>query len=61
MKTIKEVLMERDGYSSEEAEDAIFDAKESLAEALEMGDIERAEDICAEHFGLEPDYVFELM
>lgn len=61
MKTIKEVLMERDGYSADEADEAIFDAKEALAEALEMGDIERAENICEEEFGLEPDYIFELM
>jgi len=61
MKSIKEILMQRDGLSEEEANDRIAEAKGDLAEAMSMGDMEYAEDICAEHFGLEPDYIFELI
>lgn len=61
METIKEVIMRRDGISAEEADDLIFDAKEQLQEYLELGDIESAEQICQEYFGLEPDYIMELL
>jgi len=61
METLKEVLMRRDGMTEDEAEDAIFDAKEQLQEYLETGDIEAAEEICASEFGLEPDYIHELI
>jgi hypothetical protein len=59
MKTIKEILMHRDSISAEEADEIIAIAKEDLAERLEAG--EMPFDICEEHFGLEPDYIDELM
>ena len=61
METIKEILMRRDGVSEQEAEDLINDAKEELYELLEQGDMESAHDICQTHFGLEPDYLMELI
>jgi len=61
MEGIKEILMRRDGMSEEEAEDHIFDARETLREYLDLGDIEAAEGICNEFFGLEPDYLMELL
>lgn len=61
METIKEVLMERDGISEEEAEELIREAKEALGEYIENGDLESADNVCEEFFGLEPDYLFELM
>jgi len=61
MKTIKEILMQRDGMSSTEADLDIKLAKETLAEYVEDGDLESAEDICCEFWGLEPDYLMELM
>ena len=33
----------------------------ALEQYLEDDDISAAEDICAEYFGLEPDYLDELM
>ena len=56
---IKEVLMKRDGFSEMEAEDLIEEAREDLNERLEAGEIPM--DICAEWFGLEPDYIDELI
>jgi len=61
VRTIKEILMDRDEMLENEAEDVINDAKIQLQEYLEQGDIELAEEICAEYFGLEPDYIFELL
>lgn len=58
MRTIKEILMDRDGMSSDEADELIEDAKEDMYSRLEAG--EMPEDICEEWFGLEPDYLFEL-
>lgn len=58
---IKEVLMRRDGLSSESADTVIMEAREQLYRYLEDGEMSCAEDICAEFFGLEPDYVLELI
>ena len=57
--SIKQVLMRRDGLSEAEAEDLIFEAKEDLFQRLEDG--EMPFDICADWFGLEPDYLDELL
>ena len=59
METIKEVLMQRDSMEEKEAEDLIKEAKEDLHERLANG--EEPFDICEEWFGLETDYIFELM
>ena len=59
--SIKEVLMNRDGMTEEEAEELIQEAKDQLACYLEDGDMDGAMDICEEFFGLEPDYIDELM
>lgn len=59
MGTIKEVLIERDGMSAMDADILIEEARQELHKRLEAG--ENAYDICAEYFGLEPDYLIELM
>ena len=53
--------MDRDKLNKEEAEDLISEAKEALQEYLLQGNLNNAEDICAEYFGLEPDYLEELI
>lgn len=58
---IAKVLMRRDKISLEEALDLIAEAKEMLHKYLENGQIDRAENICQEYFGLEPDYLMELL
>ncbi len=57
--TIKQILMQRDSLSAEEADDQIAEAKEELMKRLESGD--DPSDICEEFFGLEPDYLMELL
>jgi hypothetical protein len=61
MSEIKKVLIERDDMSDSEAEELIIEAKETLQEYLEAEDTEAAHNICNEFFGLEPDYIFELL
>ena len=61
MESIKEILMRRDEMSEETADEEIEGAREQLAEYLLEGDVESAENICQECFGLEPDYIMELM
>jgi hypothetical protein len=57
--TIKKVLMRRDGLSEDEAQNLVDQAREDLFERLENE--EMPFDLCQEHFGLEPDYLDELM
>lgn len=61
MKSIKQTIMLRDGLSSYEADDLIEEAKSALGEYLMDGDMDAAEHVCEEFFGLEPDYLMELM
>jgi len=61
MTELKQVLMDRDGLTEEEADEQIKEARGQLQEYLAEGDICAAEDICEEMFGLEPDYVMDLM
>ena len=59
MRSIKQILIDRDGMNSKEADDLIEDCKKDLHERLEAG--EMPHDICQEWFGLEPDYLMELI
>lgn len=60
-RTIKQILMSRDGMSAMDADEEIKAASETLQEYLAEGDFESAHYVCEEFFGLEPDYVFELI
>jgi hypothetical protein len=51
--------MKRDGMSEEEADILIEDARQDLLERCDTG--EDCYDICQEYFGLEPDYLEELL
>ena len=53
--SLKQVIMRRDEVSSEEADALINEARE----AIEGG--EDPEEVLAEFFGLEPDYIFDLV
>ena len=59
--SIRSVLIKRDGYSPEEADALIAEAKDEMYNRLSNGDMESAYDICEEYFGLEPDYLDELI
>lgn len=53
--SILEVLMRRDGMTEDEAKGYIADAKQMIAEGADP------EEILHYEFGLEPDYVFDLL
>lgn len=53
--TLKEVIMRRDGLSSDEADDLIDEAKQAVLEG------EDPEEVLSEMFGLEPDYFFDIL
>ena len=55
MESLKEVLMRRDNLSSEEAQDQIREAQNRVMQG------EDPEKILYEDFGLEPDYIFDLI
>lgn len=59
MKTIKEILIKRDDMSEEDANSLIEEARTDFHNQLSQGKMPT--DICEEYFGLEPDYIFELM
>ena len=61
MQTIKQILIRRDNMSPQAADDLIQEAKDQLQEYLDNNEIHYAEDICDEFFGLEPDYIYELL
>jgi hypothetical protein len=59
MQTLKQVLMERDALTSREADIQIAEAKAELMDILESG--EQPDDFMMEYFGLEDDYLFDLI
>lgn len=62
METIKQVLIRRDSMNSEDADTLIEEAKEELNTVFENGgSICELEEIVMDYFGLEPDYLMELV
>jgi hypothetical protein len=59
MSTLKQILMERDELTEQEADEQINEAKEEIQNRLINGELPF--DICQEYFGLEPDYIFDLL
>lgn len=59
MDSLVKTLMARDGVSQEEAERQVAEARDDLFNRL--GEGEMPFDICEEHFGLEPDYLMDLV
>lgn len=55
MESLKQVLMRRDGLSAVEAQELIYEARDMVENGADP------EEVLAQDFGLEPDYVFDLM
>lgn len=53
--TIKEILIRRDRMTADEADRLIGEARQRVRDG------DAPEEVLAEEFGLEPDYVFELL
>ena len=60
-KSIKQILIRRDNLTSTEANEVINEAREAFLNYLADNDQYLAENICEEYFGLEPDYLDELL
>ena len=58
---LKKVLMDRDNLTDAEATVAIFEARKTFQEYLDDGDESSAYNVCEEMFGLEPDYLMDLL
>lgn len=58
---IKDVLMERDSMEENDAINLIEEAREHLNSCLAEDDLESAMEICEEFFGLEEDYLLDLI
>ena len=59
MSELKKVLMSRDKMTSKQADDRISQAADDLMQRLGNG--EDCYDFCGEEFGLEPDYLMDLV
>jgi hypothetical protein len=59
MESIKEILITRDGMDPTDADDLIAQAQAEFDEHINNNELDLAENICQEWFGLEPDYVIE--
>ena len=59
MSELKKVLMSRDKLTSKQADDRISQAADDLMQRLGNG--EDCYDFCSEEFGLEPDYLMDLV
>jgi len=61
MPMIKAILITRDNISEDEADELIKEARKAFYYYLKQGDETSAYEVCAEYFGLEPDYLYELI
>jgi selenocysteine lyase/cysteine desulfurase len=55
LESLKQTIMRRDNLTAEEADERINEAREWVAEGSDP------EEILYEEFGLEPDYIFDLL
>jgi len=55
MESLKTVLIRRDDLTAREAQELIDEAKELVREGADP------EEVLLDEFGLEPDYVFDLL
>lgn len=56
-RSLKQVLMDRDGNTSEQADRRIAAAKKEVERHINAGRFDKAESVCERRFGLEPDYL----
>jgi hypothetical protein len=59
MSNLKQIIMGRDNLTEQEADQQIFEAKLDMQNRLAEGEMPM--NICEEWFGLEPDYIFDLL
>lgn len=61
MNDIIRILMKRDGYTKEEAQEIVEETMDMVYDAISTGDYDLAEDIFMSDLGLEIDYLIGAM
>ena len=61
MEHITDVLVRRDGITEDEAERQVADFREEIEDLIMEGDLEGIEDALMDDFGLEPDYLMDIL
>lgn len=61
MNEIISILMKRDNLTREEATNVYQEAKARIDEAIANDSVFEVEDIMMEEFGLEMDYIFDII
>ena len=61
MNKIVEILINRDGMEEQEAIEYFNDVQEKAYELMEEGGLLDIEELIGLDFGLEPDYIFDLI
>jgi hypothetical protein len=61
MNRIIKILMDRDDMTEEEATALYKEGHKALMDCVEQGDLSGAEDITYDYFGLEPDYLDDML
>lgn len=61
MNRIIKILMERDDMTKEEATELYKEGHAALMQCVEEGDLMAAEEITYDYFGLEPDYLDDML
>ena len=61
LESITSILTARDGISRAEASTIIAEAQAALMGYIEADNLDGAYNVCEEYFGLEPDYLNELL
>ena len=61
MNRVVKILMERDGYSKENAYSLVNEVRAEMQSTIASGDYELAEEIMMGDLGLEPDYLFDIL
>ena len=61
MTSLEKVLVERDGMSETDAHKELEAFREETADYVMNGDLESLEDALMYDFGVEPDYIFDVL
>lgn len=61
MTAFEKVLMKRDGMTEEEAREELKYVKEEINDLIACGDYEGVEDLLMYDYGLEMDYILDIL
>jgi Spy/CpxP family protein refolding chaperone len=56
-----QTLIDSGDYTPSEAKQSMREARAEMNELLQDGELDEAENICQTYWGLEPDYIMDLI